>query len=119
MVYSAVLVEFEEERFVIAPDDEDIHTAVERRLHEIIGEVAGKLHTGRSRNDQIATDIRLYLLAVIPTMRQTTHGNLQRALVDQAEANITVMMPGYTHLQPAQPILYLPLGDGVILEISA
>ena len=101
----AVLVEFDEERFVIASNDEDIHTAVERRLHELIGEVAGKLHTGRSRNDQIATDIRLYLLATLPRMHQhlTT---LQRTFVDQAEANIDVIMPGYTHLQPAQPILY-------------
>ncbi len=101
----AVCVEFEEERFTFAPDDEDIHTAVERRLHELIGEVAGKLHTGRSRNDQVATDIRLYLLTILPTMRQHLT-DLQRALVEQAEANIEVMMPGYTHMQPAQPILF-------------
>jgi len=101
----AVCVEFEEERFAFAPDDEDIHTAVERRLHELIGEVAGKLHTGRSRNDQVATDIRLYLLTILPTMRQHLT-DLQRALVEQAEANIEVMMPGYTHMQPAQPILF-------------
>lgn len=97
--------EFEEERFVLLPDDEDIHTAVERRLHEIIGDVAGKLHTGRSRNDQIATDIRLYLLGVLPPMHQHLQ-NLQRALVSQANTHIDVMMPGYTHLQPAQPILF-------------
>ncbi|MDF1512405.1 MAG: argininosuccinate lyase, partial [Anaerolineae bacterium] len=101
----AVLAEFEEERFTIVPGDEDIHTAVERRLHELIGDVAGKLHTGRSRNDQIATDIRLYLLAVISRLRQHII-ELQQALVAQAEDNIEVMMPGYTHLQPAQPILY-------------
>ena len=101
----AVRVEFEEERFEITPDDEDIHTAVERRLHELTGDVAGKLHTGRSRNDQIATDIRLYLLAVLPIMRRHLT-DIQRALVAQAETNIDVMMPGYTHLQPAQPILF-------------
>ncbi len=101
----AVRVEFEEERFEIAPDDEDIHTAVERRLHELIGDVAGKLHTGRSRNDQIATDIRLYMMAVLPIMRHHIK-EIQRAIVSQAETNISVIMPGYTHLQPAQPILF-------------
>ena len=67
---NAVLEEFEAGTFAFLPSDEDIHTAVERRLGELIGEVAGKLHTGRSRNDQVATDMRLYLLSRIPVLRE-------------------------------------------------
>ncbi|HOT91723.1 MAG TPA: argininosuccinate lyase [Anaerolineae bacterium] len=100
-----VRAEFDAGTFVALPSDEDIHTAVERRLGEIIGEAAGKLHTGRSRNDQIATDVRLYLLYRIPVLREHVRA-LQRAIVDKAEAHLDVMMPGYTHLQPAQPILF-------------
>jgi argininosuccinate lyase len=100
-----VLGEFAAGTFEYAPSDEDIHTAVERRLAEIIGSVAGKLHTGRSRNDQVATDTRLHLLGWIPRMRQMVV-SLQQTLVEQAEAQIEVMMPGYTHMQPAQPILF-------------
>ncbi|MBM4448349.1 MAG: argininosuccinate lyase [Chloroflexi bacterium] len=83
---------------------EDIHMAIEARLMEKIGEVGGKLHTARSRNDQIALDLRLYIREAIA---QTIDGirELQRALVGLAEANMNVVMPGYTHLQPAQPVL--------------
>ncbi len=101
----AVLAEWESGAFEILPGDEDIHTAVERRLHALIGDVAGKLHTGRSRNDQVATDTRLYLLGRLPALRAHTRA-LQRALVAQAEAHLDALMPGYTHLQPAQPILF-------------
>lgn len=101
----AVKAEFDAGTFAFLPSDEDIHTAVERRLGELIGDVAGKLHTGRSRNDQVATDMRLYLLARIPVLRDHVQG-LQRAIVDKAEAYLDVIMPGYTHLQPAQPILF-------------
>jgi argininosuccinate lyase len=100
-----VLAEFQTDRFEYKPNDEDIHTAVERRLGEKIGPVAGKLHTGRSRNDQVATDTRLYLLWQIADLRSMVR-DVQCALVMQAEDNIDVRMPGYTHLQPAQPILY-------------
>jgi argininosuccinate lyase len=100
-----VLGEFAAGTFEYAPSDEDIHTAVERRLAEIIGSVAGKLHTGRSRNDQVATDTRLHLLGWIPRMRQMVV-SLQQALIEQAAAKIEVVMPGYTHMQPAQPILF-------------
>jgi argininosuccinate lyase len=100
-----VLDEFQAETFEYKPNDEDIHTAVERRLGEKIGSVAGKLHTGRSRNDQVATDTRLYLLWQIADLRLMVR-DLQQALVKQAEAHIDVRMPGYTHVQPAQPILY-------------
>ena len=100
-----VRTEFAEGRFQIQPTDEDIHTVVERRLGERIGEVAGKLHTGRSRNDQAATDVRLYMLDKIASLREALV-NLQRAIVEKAEAHIEVIMPGYTHLQPAQPVLF-------------
>jgi len=100
-----VLVEFEGGTFQQAPGDEDIHTAVERRLEEVVGPVAGKLHTGRSRNDQVATDLRLYLLDEIPTFSVQLK-QLQGAIVDKAEEEIEVIMPGYTHMQHAQPILF-------------
>jgi argininosuccinate lyase len=95
--------EFEAGTFAFRPGDEDIHTAVERRLTEVIGDVAGKLHTGRSRNDQIATDVRLYLLDKIRDLNARVRA-LQRTIIEQAVAHIDVLMPGYTHLQPAQPI---------------
>jgi argininosuccinate lyase len=100
-----VRAEFDEGTFEIKQGDEDIHTAVERRLGELVGEVAGKLHTGRSRNDQVATDLRLYLLDEIAELEGAV-GDLQRAIVEQAKAHLGRMMPGYTHLQQAQPILF-------------
>jgi argininosuccinate lyase len=100
-----VLDEFESGAFAFAPSDEDIHTAVERRLSELIGPVAGKLHTGRSRNDQVATDTRLYLLEQIERLASLLAA-VQRAIVTQAQTHIDLLMPGYTHLQPAQPVLF-------------
>jgi len=91
--------------FVFHPEDEDIHTAVERRLTEWVGQVAGKLHMGRSRNDQVSTDLRLYLLEAIDALRQSLVA-LQEAIIGKAEACFDVIMPGYTHLQPAQPVLF-------------
>ena len=96
--------EFSQGEFPFLPTDEDIHTAVERRLTELIGEAAGKLHTGRSRNDQVATDFRLWMLAAIPELLSALR-LLQTALVEQAEKADETVMPGYTHLQRAQPIL--------------
>ncbi len=90
-------------QFASKPGDEDIHTANERRLTELIGAVAGKLHTGRSRNDQIATDVRLWLRGEIAQLRTQLHTLLQVA-IDRAAAEIDLLMPGYTHLQPAQPV---------------
>ena len=84
--------------------DEDIHSAVERRLGELIGPLAGKLHTGRSRNDQVTTDLRLWLLDGLPAIEQALT-DLQSALVERAEAAGDSLMPGYTHLQRAQPVL--------------
>jgi argininosuccinate lyase len=97
--------EFEGGVFRLVETDEDIHTAVERRLGELIGPAAGKLHTGRSRNDQVATDTRLYLLEQIDMLDRLL-AELERAIVQQASAHLDVIMPGYTHLQPAQPILF-------------
>ncbi len=95
--------EFEHGSFVLMPDDEDIHTAVERRLTELVGEVGGKLHTGRSRNDQVATDFRLWVMDAITHVNSQLKA-LQQAFVEKAEAHIDTLMPGYTHMQPAQPI---------------
>ena len=100
-----VRAEFDEGTFEVAPGDEDIHTAVERRLGELVGEVAGKLHTGRSRNDQVTTDLRLYLLDEMAHLEEAVV-ELQTAIVEKAEAHLDVLMPGYTHLQQAQPILF-------------
>ena len=97
--------EFEAGTFQIKPGDEDIHTAVERRLGELVGPVAGKLHTGRSRNDQVTTDLRLYLLGEMDVLHGALVG-LQRAIVEKAETHLDVIMPGYTHLQQAQPLLF-------------
>jgi argininosuccinate lyase len=101
---AAVKGEFTSGEFAFAPSDEDIHTAVERRLTELIGVTAGKLHTGRSRNDQVATDFRLWMLEAVPALSAALI-DLQSALVEQAEAAGETPMPGYTHLQRAQPIL--------------
>ena len=82
---------------------EDIHSAIEGRLFELIGDTAGKLHTGRSRNDQVATDLRLWLKKAIREIISSLN-NFQNTLIDVAENNIETIMPGYTHLQRAQPI---------------
>ncbi|HEY50457.1 MAG TPA: argininosuccinate lyase [Dehalococcoidia bacterium] len=96
--------EIEQGKFEFRAELEDIHMAVEARLIEKIGEVGGKLHTARSRNDQIALDLRLYIReAIAQTIGNTRE--LQHALVNLAEANMDVVVPGYTHLQPAQPVL--------------
>jgi argininosuccinate lyase len=99
----AIAGEIENGSFSFAESDEDIHTAVERRLVELIGITAGKLHTGRSRNDQIATDFRLWMLDALSNLDGTLMG-MQSVLVTLAERNPHVLMPGYTHLQRAQPI---------------
>lgn len=97
--------EFEASRFPFAPQDEDIHVAIERRLTELIGPVGGKLHTGRSRNDQVALDIRLYLQDQLASLLGGMK-RLQQALLIQARTHLDVVMPGYTHLQRAQPVLF-------------
>ena len=98
-----VLAEFEAGTFALQAEDEDIHTAVERRLTELVGTVGGKLHTGRSRNDQVAMDFRLWVMRATQEV-SALMTSLQQALVAQAEQHLDTLMPGYTHLQPAQPI---------------
>ncbi len=98
-----VLQEFETGEFDLQEADEDVHTAVERRLTEIIGDVGGKLHTGRSRNDQVATDFRLWSMRAANRLSEELR-DLQAALVETSEHHVETLMPGYTHLQPAQPI---------------
>jgi argininosuccinate lyase len=100
-----VEAEFDAGTFEMRPGDEDIHTAVERRLSELIGDVAGKLHSGRSRNDQVATDLRLYLIEEISSLLERLSA-LQEAIIEKAETHLDAIMPGYTHVQQAQPILF-------------
>ncbi len=100
-----VRAELANKTFAFHPADEDIHTAVERRLTELVGPVGGKLHTGRSRNDQVATDLRLYLLKEMAVLDQALI-QLAGATIEKAEAHQRVIMPGYTHLQQAQPLLF-------------
>ncbi|MCA9932771.1 MAG: argininosuccinate lyase [Ardenticatenaceae bacterium] len=97
--------EFTAGQFAFAPGDEDVHTAVERRLTEIVGAVGGKLHTGRSRNDQVATDFRLWVMGAVDALLLHV-AHLQEALIASAEANLHTPMPGYTHLQHAQPVTW-------------
>ena len=97
--------EIEDGDFPWRAELEDIHMNIERRLFETIGETAGKLHTARSRNDQVAVDVRLYVKEAIGDVLDAIHG-LRVALVGLAEANADAVMPGYTHLQRAQPVLF-------------
>jgi argininosuccinate lyase len=96
--------ELEAGTLVFKPGDEDIHTVVERRVTEIAGDVGARLHTGRSRNDQIATDLRLYAKRECVNVARLVHG-LQKVLLIRAEAAEDTYLPGYTHLQRAQPVL--------------
>ena len=98
-----VAQEWAQGQFELRAGDEDIHTANERRLTELIGAVAGKLHTGRSRNDQVATDVRLWLRTEIAHLRAHLR-QLIGVAVERASEEIDLLMPGYTHLQPAQPV---------------
>ncbi len=97
--------EIEAEAFPWREELEDVHMNIERRLYEMVGDVAGKLHTARSRNDQVATDVRLYIREVIGEALQAIH-DLRTAFVAKASDNRKVVMPGYTHVQRAQPVLF-------------
>jgi argininosuccinate lyase len=96
--------EVESGNFTLTVADEDVHTGVERRLREIVGAVAGKLHTGRSRNDQVATDLRLWTKGALLALMSGVL-DMADALTETADANSGIAMPGYTHLQRAQPVL--------------
>ena len=95
--------EYRQGQFNPGIDDEDVHFAVEHRLIELVGDVGKKLHTARSRNDQVGTDLRLYLCGHIELIRDRIKA-FQRALVAHAEQHVETLIPGYTHLQRAQPV---------------
>ncbi|MBK5072679.1 argininosuccinate lyase [Budviciaceae bacterium CWB-B4] len=97
--------EIENGQFVFSTADEDIHMAIEKRMTEIVGPVGGKLHTGRSRNDQTTLDSKMHMRATILEIQQNIRA-LQTTIVAKAEQNFNVIMPGYTHLQTGQPILF-------------
>ena len=100
----AIAEEIATDRFVFDPALEDVHTNIEAALVERIGDAGKRLHTGRSRNDQIALDVRLWMRDQLEAVGEQLRG-LQRAFVDMAEAHIEVILPGCTHLQHAQPVL--------------
>ena len=102
---AAIETEIREETFPWNPALEDLHMNIESRLHELIGAAAGRLHTARSRNDQVAVDLRLYTKETIVELVKGLRG-VQNALVGLAERHKNVVMPGYTHLQRAQPVLF-------------
>lgn len=96
--------EWKEGKFIEKPGDEDIHTANERRLGEIIGKnISGKVHTGRSRNDQVATDMRIFVRESLRLLSENLKKFIE-TILNRAQGEIEVLMPGYTHLQRAQPI---------------
>ncbi len=97
--------EIQSGKFTFKTELEDIHMNVESRLAELIGDAAGRLHTARSRNDQVATDLRMWVRDAIDRIDDLL-GDLQAALVDQADKHAATMMPGFTHLQPAQPVTF-------------
>src|SRR5687768_8367675 len=92
-------------RFEWSLDAEDVHLNIERRLTALVGDAGKRLHTGRSRNDQVATDIRLYMRAAIDDITALVIA-LQRALVDLSERHADTVMPGFTHMQVAQPVTF-------------
>ncbi|MFC1893195.1 argininosuccinate lyase [Chloroflexota bacterium] len=101
---ASIQEEIEQGKFEFKSELEDIHMNIEARLIEKVGEVGGKLHTARSRNDQVALDLRLFVKEAISDTRGQIR-ELQQALIGLAENNKGVVIPGYTHLQPAQPVL--------------
>src|SRR4029453_13069930 len=100
-----IRVEIERGEFVWRLELEDVHLNIEKRLTELVGDAGKRLHTGRSRNDQVATDLRLWLRGEIDRI-DTALRALQRALVHQAEAHVDTVMPGFTHLQVAQRVTF-------------
>ncbi len=97
--------EIERGEFVWRPEDEDVHFAIEKRLIALVGDAGKRLHTARSRNDQVATDLRLWLREAIDGLVASLR-NLRAALIDLAERHAETIMPGYTHLQVAQPVTF-------------
>src|SRR5712672_449399 len=100
-----ILAEIEGGKFTFKRALEDIHMNVESRLAELVGPAAGRLHTARSRNDQVATDFRLWIRATIDSIDEAL-GAYQQALAEKALAHAATVMPGFTHLQTAQPVTF-------------
>src|SRR4051794_5190096 len=100
---AAIRQEIDNDTFKVEPDDEDIHMAIERRLIELVGGPGGKLHTARSRNDQVATDVSLFVRAHSLSAKELLAG-LMQVLLQRAEEHLDWRLPGYTHLQRAQPV---------------
>jgi argininosuccinate lyase len=100
-----ILAEIEAGTFPWSLDLEDVHLNIEKRLTDLVGEAGKRLHTARSRNDQVATDVRLWLREAIDTIQEDIRA-LQRVLLDQAERHAGTVMPGFTHLQVAQPVTF-------------
>src|SRR4051812_49682806 len=98
-----VAEELDQGEFAFRDGDEDIHMAIERRLTEIVGPVGGKLHTARSRNDQVATDVALFVRGHALNAYELLT-DLMATLLDQADRHMDWQLPGYTHLQRAQPV---------------
>ena len=98
-----IAAEYERDGVPERAELEDIHMTVEHRLGELIGAAAGRLHTARSRNDQVATDFKLWVRSAIDEARNAIRA-LQRVLVERAEEHADTIMPGFTHLQVAQPV---------------
>ncbi|HHL73075.1 MAG TPA: hypothetical protein ENJ29_11245, partial [Bacteroidetes bacterium] len=94
--------EFSNDQFTFLPSDEDIHVAIERRLTELAGAAGARIHTGRSRNDQVATDARLWIRRMAGDWREALL-TLQTTLLARAEEHVDTVLPGYTHWQQAQP----------------
>ena len=101
----AIQTEINSTEFVWDPSLEDLHMNIEKRLFELVGSAAGRLHTGRSRNDQISTDVRLYVKGIITDVIRGIR-DVQNSLVEVGSKYSKVIMPGYTHLQRAQPVLF-------------
>ena len=97
--------EIESAEFLWNLDDEDVHLNIEKRLTALVGDAGKRLHTGRSRNDQVATDIRLWLRDAIDEIHGLL-GALQSALIDLAQIHVDTPLPGFTHLQVAQPVTF-------------
>ncbi|MFN4196875.1 MAG: argininosuccinate lyase [Caldimicrobium sp.] len=103
--FKTIEKEIREGSFPFRIEFEDIHMNLEKRLYELIGEIAYKIHTGRSRNEQVVTDLRLYLIAEVEELKSLLC-NFIKAVLKKAEENIDLLMPGFTHLQHAQPVLF-------------
>ncbi|MBI2092682.1 MAG: argininosuccinate lyase [Deltaproteobacteria bacterium] len=100
-----ILSEYENGEYFPLPDEEDVHSLVEHRLTEIIGDAGKKIHTGRSRNEEIATEIKMFLLDNIGLLK-TNIRSLIKAILGAADSNKEIIMPGFTHMQHAQPVLF-------------